>query len=86
MVISRTRCRAEGGDGTPRAGRRETKKERPLAGGAFPDCAGWVVCRRADHAPLKTGFFETNVSTIPSTHATVIAYMAFVNAPVVDLI
>ena len=33
-------------------------------------------------APLKTGLLEKKVSTIPTTHTTVIMYMAFVNAPV----
>ncbi len=75
-----------GGESGEAAGVGKGNKERPLQEGAFRYCAGWVVCRRAGHAPLKTGFFEINVRTIPSTQTTVIAYMAFVNAPVVDLI
>jgi hypothetical protein len=38
-----------------------------------------------DQAPLKTGRLEKKQSTSPTTHTTVIAYMAFVNAPVVVL-
>ncbi len=70
---------------TSPSGDREAKRKRPPGRGPFRIASGWVCCRRAGHAPLKTGFFETKVSTIPSTQATVIAYMAFVNAPVVDL-
>ncbi len=66
---------------------RRKKRKGPVSGALSVGALGTPPSgsRRSYEAPLKTGLLEKKQRTSPSAHATVIAYMAFVNAPVVDL-